>query len=116
MSRRYLYIVLILALVPLSLHGEVIGEIKPKSGATLLNTYTWDGKELKPKSGARLANTFVWNGKELKPKSGATLKNTWVYERHEWRQKSGATMSNTWVVDGEIPVPVCALVVLGILR
>ena len=97
MSRWYLYILLILALLPLSLHGEVTGEIKPKSGAML-------------------ANTFVWNGKELKPKSGATLKNTWVYERQGWWQKSGATLSNTWVVEGSVPVPVCALVVLSIVR
>lgn len=90
-------------------------ELKPKSGASFSNTYEWSGKELKPKSGASFSNTYVWDGKELKPKSGAKFENTWVFNGREWKPKSGASFSNTFEVSGNIPVPVCALVVLALM-
>lgn len=84
-------------LSPITLWAAILGEIRPKSGAALKNTYVWDGRE-------------------LRPKSGASLRNTWLFNGREWRLKSGATLSNTWVTADSIPVPVSAIVVLGIIR
>jgi hypothetical protein len=52
---------------------------------------------------------------ELKPKMGATPSNTWVWDGRELKPKMGATPSNTWVMSGSIPVPVWALVILGLI-
>lgn len=52
--RRFMLAALFLLLMALSVQAATIGEIKPKSGAALQNTYIWDGKELKAKSGATL--------------------------------------------------------------
>ena len=73
--------------------GSVIGEIKPKSGATLDNTYTWDCREFKSKAGAKLINTWTFDGKELRRKSGATLKDTYVWNGKELKPKAGATLN-----------------------
>ena len=64
--------------------------------------------------GATYKNTYVWDGKELKPKVGATYKNTFVWTKNEIKPKSGATKDNTWKTDGNIPVPVAAVIVLGL--
>jgi len=80
-------------------------KLKPKSGATLSNSYEWTGKELKPASGATLKNTIVWDGKEAKPKSGASLSNTFVIDATKAKPKSGATLSNTIEICGA-PIPV----------
>lgn len=88
-------------------------EVRPKSGASFENTYTWDGEELRPKSGASFEDTYVWDGTELKLKSGASFGNTWTFNGEEWELKSGSSFSNTWEVEGHVPVPVAAIVVLG---
>ena len=62
-----------------------------------------------------LLTHILWDGKELKPKSGAKFENTWVFDGREWKLKSGAKFSNTWIVNGNIPVLVCALVILGLI-
>ncbi len=80
--------------------GAIVGEIKPKVGATLENTYTWDGKELKPKAGGWLNNTWTFDGKDVKPKFNATTKNTFIWNGRELKLKSGATLSNTHVWNG----------------
>jgi hypothetical protein len=100
--------------------GQSVGEIHLKSGATLENTYVWDGTELapkagasfsstwtfdgsevRPKSGASFDNTYEWDGEELRPKSGADFSNTYVWDGRELEPKSGASFQNTWTFDGE---------------
>jgi hypothetical protein len=61
------------------------------------------------------SNTWVWDGRELKPKMGAMPSNTWVWDGRELKPKMGAMPSNTWVMSGSIPVPVWALVILGLI-
>ncbi|MEW6117520.1 MAG: hypothetical protein AB1553_11525 [Nitrospirota bacterium] len=78
MKRWGFLLILFAVLSPTTLWAAILGEIRPKSGDALKNTYVWDGKELRP--------------------------------------KSGATLSNTWVTADSIPVPVSAIVVLGIIR
>jgi hypothetical protein len=89
-------------------------EIRKKSGATASCTYLWTGSHFKPKSGATARNTWVWAENELKPQSGATSSNTWKFDRCEWALKHGATSRNSLVVTGFVPIPICALVILGL--
>jgi len=74
------------------------------------------GAEIKPKADATLKNTYVWDGKTLKSKAGAALSTTWELDGKEWRTRAGASLATTWEVSGDIPAPVCALVILGINR
>ena len=93
---------------------SVKNSIPEASFAEHLVTYVWDGCELKAKSSATFASTYVWDGRELKTKSGATFATTWVHDGNEWKKKSGATFATTWVVTEDIPVPVVAVVLLGL--
>ena len=79
------------------------------------HSFEWDGHELKPTFRASGTNTYVWTDKELKPKFGAKFSNTWILKRGDWQPKSGVRFDNTWVVKGEVPVPVVAMVVHGIV-
>ena len=83
MKRGTLAFVSLILLTPALTYTAIIEEIRPKAGATLSNTYIWDGRELKPKAEARLENTWMFNGKEIKPKSEATLKNTFAWNGSE---------------------------------
>jgi hypothetical protein len=44
-------------------------ELKPKTGATSLNTWVLSGREIRPKIGAVSSSTWIGDGQELKPKS-----------------------------------------------
>ena len=84
----------------LLLAANLLGaEIKPKAGATLKNTYVWDGETLKPRAGASLENIWSFDGRELKSRSGATLSNTWEWNGKEWKTRSNATLARTWEAD-----------------
>ena len=89
-------------------------EVKKKSGATSSSTYLWTGNQFMPKSGATSANTWTWSRNELKRLSGATVSNTWKFDRCEWTLKQGATSQNSWAVTGFVPIPISALVILGL--
>jgi hypothetical protein len=89
-------------------------EVRKKSGSTASSTYVWTGSQFKPKSGATSTNTWTWSRNELKRLSGATASNTWKFDRCEWTLKQGATSQNSWVVTGFVPVPISALVILGL--
>jgi hypothetical protein len=89
-------------------------EVRKESGATSSNTYLWSGAKFKPKSGATSANTWMWARNKLKPRSGAKASNTWVFDRCEWTLKQGADPRNSWVITGFVPVPISALVILGL--
>ena len=89
-------------------------ELRKKVGATASNTYLWTSTRFKPKSGATAANTWIWSRNELKPQAGAKSANTWVFERCEWSLKQRGNSQNSWAITGFVPVPVCALVILGL--
>lgn len=89
-------------------------ELRRASGAKSSNTYVWTGFKLYPKSGATSSKTWIWNGKELKPQSGAKSSNTWFFDHCQWKLKQGAISKNSWVITGFVPIPVSALVILGL--
>ncbi|MBI5639261.1 MAG: hypothetical protein HZA17_02440 [Nitrospirae bacterium] len=70
---RSVFLLLLTSFFALSAHAAAIGEIKPKSGATLTNTCVWDGKELKPKAGATLKNTWEITGDVPVPVSALVI-------------------------------------------
>lgn len=78
-------------------------------------SFEWDGRELTPTFRATGRTTYVWNGSELKPKFGASFSNTWIFKRGEWHPKNGAQFDKTWLVKGDVPIPVVAIVVYGIV-
>lgn len=90
-------------------------ELRPIIGATGSNSYLWDGKELRPKINATSSNSYIWNGRELKRKSMNQLEETWSFDGKEWRKLGMTSLANTYQVKGDIPVPVCALVILKLV-
>ena len=89
-------------------------EVKKRCGAVSSNTYLWNGRIFRPVTGATGRTTWVWNGTELKKKVGSTSDNTWCFDGHYWTLKQGATGKTSWAVSGFIPIPVCALIILGL--
>jgi hypothetical protein len=91
-------------------------KLRKNCGADSSNTYVWKNRRFRPMSGSTAGNTWIWNGTELKPQSGATAARTWGFDGRIWSLKQGSTAPNSWVVSGFIPIPVCALVVLGLIE
>lgn len=98
--------------------------------------YVWefDGKTLKPRWNSRIENEWSWDGDELKPFWGGHPRNNWrwdngilrqVFEnnyKNEYeivdnivRKRFGSFGDNEWEIEGEIPLPVLTLVLLGIV-
>ena len=107
--------------------------LRPLSGATCHNSYSFDGRILRPmcnshssntyiwnnrvfhlRDGSTSANSWKWNGRVLGLLSGANSANTWSFDGKVWRLKQNTNSHNSWMVSGYIPIPVCALVLLGI--
>lgn len=98
--------------------------------------YVWqfDGKTLKPIWNSRIENEWSWDGDELKPYWGGHPRSNWrwdngvlrqVFEsnyRNEYeivdnvvRKRFGSFGDNEWEIEGEMPLPVLTLVLLGIV-
>ena len=69
--------------------------------------------ELRPKYSG--GNVWVFDGKELRPKYNYSDKDVWVFDGSELRPKYNYSDKDVWEVTGSIPVPVCALVILGLI-
>ena len=91
------------------------GKVKKRCGALSSNTYLWNGKKFRPMTGATGKTTWIWNGTELTRQVGSTSGNTWVFDGHYWSLKQGATGGTSWVVSGFIPIPICVLIILGLI-
>jgi hypothetical protein len=90
--------------------------LEPVRGETLENTYRWDGEELAPVTGANPERIHKWDGRRLEPKRGSTFRLTWVFDGDTWERERGSSAEDTWTVEGTVPVPVAAVVILGIAR
>ncbi len=89
-------------------------ELRKSRGAASANTYSWNGKRFRPMTGATNNNIFIWNGVELKRQTGSISSNTWAFNGQYWSLKQGTTDRNSWVVSGFVPIPLCALIILGL--
>jgi hypothetical protein len=96
-------------------YGFSMGRKSGKSRGPRLPPRTYGPAASSSLNPARLPkNTWIWKNKELRPQSGATASNSWVFDHCEWRLKQGANSQNTWVVSGFVPVPISALIILGL--
>lgn len=98
--------------------------------------YVWefDGKTLKPTWNSRVQNEWSWDEGELKPYWGGHPRNNWRWDNGILRQvfennylneyeivdnivrkRFGAFGDNEWQIEGEMPLPVLTLVLLGIV-
>ena len=89
-------------------------KLRKNCGATSSNTYLWNGRRFKPVMGATGETSWIWNGTELRRQVGSTSGSTWRFNGHYWFLKQGATGRTSWVISGFVPIPVCALVILGL--
>lgn len=88
----------------------------PYWGNTFQQEWAWDGQYLKPAWGEVPEFTFIWDS------SAQNIRPFWEYqERYDWiieddtaYPKWDQSGRNEWVIEGRVPVPVIALIVLGI--
>lgn len=106
--------------------------LKPAWGVRFEDEWTFDGRYLSPKAGGT-RQEWQWDGTILKPAWSAEPSLQWQFRNgtlrpfwnssadREWRYIDGRIRPTynpdprrTWEVEGDIPLPVIALVVLGI--
>jgi len=98
--------------------------------------YVWefDGENLKPIWNSRMETEWTWDGEELSPFWGGHPRNNWRWEdgifrqifennyKNEYeivenivRKRFGSFGENKWEIEGEMPLPVISLILLGIV-
>ena len=107
--------------------------LKPAYGVRAEDEWTFDGKYIRPRYGTISRAEWIWDGDVLKQYWSTDLRNQWIWDRagvlrrywdgspdEEWkfdgdrmRPHFNPDPRQTWIVEGDIPLPIIAFVVLG---
>jgi len=107
--------------------------LKPVWGIRSDDEWSYDGQYIRPVFGLVSRQEWVWDGRMLKPYWSPEPANQWIWDNgilrrfwnnnpdEEWRLQDGLVgphwsqdPTRTWVVEGNFPLPLVALIVLGI--
>jgi len=92
--------------------GEVL---KPIFNSRIENEWSWDGDELKPYWGGHPRNNWRWDNGILRQVFENNYKNEYEIVDNIVRKRFGSFGENEWQIEGEMPLPVLSLVLLGIV-
>lgn len=87
--------------------------LKPAWSADPQTEWVWDGKVLKPFWESGVDKQWLWDDAMLKPFWDSNPDLQWTFDEGVWRPMWRFNDAEEWVVEGYVPVPVAALVVLG---
>ncbi|MFN0274611.1 MAG: hypothetical protein ACKVPJ_02605 [Chitinophagales bacterium] len=76
--------------------------------------WTWDGSILKPSWDVTAKNQWTWEGNVLRPFWDSNPDKTYILEDNIIRPRWSYEAAYQWEIEGNIPLPIIALVVLGI--
>jgi len=107
--------------------------LKPVWGIRSDDEWSYDGQYIRPVFGMVSRQEWIWDGRMLKPYWSPEPANQWIWDNgilrrfwsgnpdEEWRLADGLVgphwsqdPTRTWVVEGNFPLPLIAMVVLGI--
>ncbi len=107
--------------------------LKPVWGIRSEDEWTFDGKFVRPQFGLVSRQEWVWDGSVFKPYWSPEPGNQWIWDRgilrrfwngnpdEEWRLEEGMVRphwnpdpARTWIVEGNFPLPLIALIILGV--
>jgi hypothetical protein len=88
--------------------------LRPYWGAAIDQEWVWDGKFLKPAFQAPEEFTFIWDGYTIRPYWEYDSNAEWIIEDGIARLKFDTDFRKEWIIDGEVPIPVIAIIILGI--
>lgn len=95
---------------------EFDGEtLKPIWNSRIENEWSWDGDELKPFWGGHPRNNWRWDNDILRQVFENNYKNEYEIVDNIVRKRFGSFGEIEWQIEGEIPLPVLTLVILGIV-
>lgn len=87
--------------------------LKPVWSADPQSEWVWDGSVLKPFWESGVDKQWLWDKNLLKPYWDSDPDLQWVFDENLWRPMWRFNDAEEWVVEGTIPVPVAAIVILG---
>ena len=107
--------------------------LKPVWGIRSEDEWSFDGQYIRPLYGLVSRQEWVWDGSMLKPYWAPEPGNQWLWDQNilrrfwngnpdeEWKINDGMVSphwnpdpSRTWIVEGNFPLPLIALIVLGV--
>jgi hypothetical protein len=88
--------------------------LRPYWGAAIDQEWVWDRKFLKPAFQAPEEFTFIWDGYTIRPYWEYDSNAEWIIEDGLARLKFDTDFRREWIIEGEAPIPVIAIIVLGI--
>lgn len=88
--------------------------LRPYWGVATAEEWIWDGRFLKPYWNDIPEMTYIWDGLSLKPYWDYDSDAEWIFDPDMARPKFDTDYRKEWEIRGDIPVPVLAIIVLGI--
>jgi len=87
--------------------------LRPYWGFDRMEEWAWDGEFLKPAWNNDPKFIYQWDGELLRPFWEYRQSEEWVIEDGNARPKWSTDPNREWIIEGEVPLPVIALVILG---
>lgn len=88
--------------------------LKPAWSADVQSEWVWDGTILKPYWDQGVSRQWIWQDGRLKPFWETNPDLEWVLEEGNARPMWRFNTAEEWTIEGDIPLPVIAIVLLGI--
>lgn len=88
--------------------------LRPFWGTGVMEEWQWENNMLKPTWMDIPELTFIWDGTSIKPFWDYDTNKDWVIEATSARPKWNNDYRLMWQIEGEIPIPLVAIVILGI--
>jgi hypothetical protein len=89
--------------------------LKPIQNSRIENEWSWDGEEIKPYWGGHPSNNWRWDNGILRQVFENNYKNEYEIVDNIVRKRFGSFGDNEWEIEGEMPLPVLTLILLGIV-
>jgi hypothetical protein len=87
--------------------------LKPVWSADPHDEWQWDGSMLKPVWESGVENQYVWDDGQLKPFWDSNPDLMWVIDDYMVRPMWSFDPTKQWSMEGNIPLPIIAIIVLG---
>ena len=91
--------------------GEIL---RPNWQHNIQEEYTWDGEVFKPLWRSSSAEEWIWDGNRFKPMWNSDVNREFVIDENRAMPYWSNDKNMEWTISGEIPLPVIAIVILGI--
>ncbi len=87
--------------------------LRPYWDYNINQEWKWDGQFFKPAWNQNTDMIFEWDGQLLHPYWEFRMEDEWIIEDGRARAKWSADSNHEWIIEGDMPIPVIALVILG---